>query len=151
MQEWEKQSIEKAKLSFETQAIENSKISLYPTFHKKEPVIQLFDNADNVCEAFGAMSRRVYLNILESKRGKKVLADAKKYNIPYDKENIDWLSLIAQIKEYKLLLKQAKDNYLIWDTKDYDPRALEQLIEDYISQERRWNRDQNSNYLSTRL
>lgn len=145
MQEWEKQSVEKAK------------VQLYPTFHEKAPEIQLFDNLENVHEAYKAfktftsISKNVYLEMLESERGKEILATAKKYNIDYNKDDIDWLHLIDQIENYEELLQQAKNNNLIWDLKNYDPIGLKQLIEDDIFQERKWSRDQNSDYLETRI
>ena len=139
MQEWEKQSVEKAK------------VKLYTTFHKKAPEIQLIDNLENVHQAFVAMSKRTYLRMLESERGEEILASAKKYHIVYNKDDIDWLHLINQIENYEELLQQAKNNNLIWDLKNYDPIRLKQLIEDDISQERDWSRDQNSDYLETRI
>jgi hypothetical protein len=139
MHEWEKQSVEKAK------------VKLYPTFYKKAPEIQLIDNLENVHKAFVAMSQGAYLRMLESERGTEILASAKKYHIAYNKDDIDWLHLIDQIENYEELLQQAKNNNLIWDSKNYDPIGLKQLIEDDISQEREWSRDQNSDYLETRI
>lgn len=139
MQKWEKQSVEKAK------------VKLYPTFHKKVPEIQLIDNLENVHRAFVAMSKRAYLKMLESERGTEILASAKKYHIVYNKDDIDWLHLIDQIENYEELLQQAKNNNLIWDLEIYDPIGLKQLIEDDVSQEREWSRDQNSDYLEARI
>jgi hypothetical protein len=144
MQEWEKQSIEKAKLSFETQGLEDSKVSPYPNFHKKAPVIQLFDNSECLQRAFGTMSENA------DRRCKEILADAKKYHIKYDKNNIDYIHLSEQIDEYKILLQRANEQGLCWDKTQYDPIALEQKIEEDIVQERHYTRDQNSDYLSTR-
>lgn len=151
MQEWEKQSIEKAKFCFEEQALENAKVSLYPTFHEKALEIQLIDNLENVHSAFVAMSKRAYLKMLESERGAEILASAKKYHIVYNKDDIDWLHLIDQIENYEELLQQANNNNLIWDLKNHDPIGLKQLIEDDILRERGWSRDQNSDYLETRI
>lgn len=139
MKEWEKQSVEKAK------------VQLYPTFHEKAPEIQLFDNLENVHKAFVSMSQRAYLKMLESERGAEILKSAKKYNIDYNKDDIDWLHLIDQIENYEELLQLAKNINLKWDTKNYDPIGLKQLIEDDLFQESKWAEEQNSDYLETRI
>lgn len=145
MKDWEKQSVEKAK------------VQLCPTFHEKAPEIQLFDNLENVHEAykafktFGSISKSVYLEMLESERGKEILATAKKYHIPYNKDDIDWLHLIDQIENYEELLQLAKNIGLKPDTENYDPIGLRQLIEDDLFQESKWADEQCSDYLETRI
>lgn len=139
MQELEKQSVEKAK------------VKLYPTLHQTAPIVHVINNAESIHEAFRRASHRVNDKMLGSKEGKQILASADKYNMSYDKDNINWLYLIHQIENYEALLQQAKAHNIKWDNKFYDPTGLKQEIEDYISQERGWAREQNSDYIQTRM
>ncbi len=139
MQELEKQSVERAK------------VKLYPTFREKTPVVQYLDNLERIREAFARSGQRAYIKMLVSDRGQEILADADKYMIPYDKDNIDWLRLIDQIENYEPLLKEAEEHDVKWDYKLYDPIGLKQQIEECISQERKWTRERDSDYSSSRI
>ncbi len=130
MQEWEKQSVEQAK------------VKLYPTLHKTAPIAQALDNLHAVREAISRASQRVR---------SKLLAQAEEYHISYDKENIDWTCLADQVSNYKNLLQQAKGLNIIWDYNFYDPMGLKQEIEEEVSEERTWGREQNSDYQQSRL
>lgn len=67
------------------------------------------DNVEAATEAILRMAARTDAKMAESKRGKKLIAKAGKYNIPYNPNDIDWLKLISQIEEYETLLTQAKE------------------------------------------
>ncbi len=135
MQEWEKQSVKQAK------------VKLYPTLHKTAPVVHAINNIESVREAFSRASQRAHTKMLGSKEGKKILASADKYNMSYDKDNINWFYLIHQIENYEALLQQARAHNIMWDYNFYDPIGLKQEIEEDISRERAASREQRSDYL----
>lgn len=139
MQDWEKQSVEQAK------------VKLYPTLHKTAPAIHIINNIESVREAFRRASQRVNDKMLTSKEGKKIVADADKYNISYDKDNINWLYLMKQIENYEALLHEARTYNIMWDYNFYDPIGLKQEIQEEISREKVWSRQQNSDYIQTRM
>lgn len=136
--------------NLEQESVSRAKVALMPIFNKA-PAVQAIDNLQQAGEAIRRMAERTYKKMATSPRGRRTLASANEYSIPYDPNDVDWLRLISQIEEYESLLKQARDYNVSFDTGYYDPIGLEQLIEDCVSQERRWSRDQNADYLSTRL
>ena len=81
---WESQNVAKAQ-------------ELIQSWYKPSPAvaIQIQRNFDSAREAMSRMAKRVYENMLGSERGEEVLAKAEEYNIPYDKNFINWLELIS--------------------------------------------------------
>lgn len=60
-------------------------------------------NDDEIKALFKRTGERAYDKMLNSERGRQILADADSYGISYNMKNrgIDWLDLIDQIKEYQ--------------------------------------------------
>jgi len=158
MTPWERESVNRAQ----------AKISEYPTFHKA-PIVQVIDNLETV--------RQVIENGT-SRMKQKLIDDAIKYGVSYEEENtnwlriygettrranlcakankykinyVDWDRLEAQVEEWEGLLRQAEQYNLKVDPSDYDPWALEDQIEEEISQSRKEARDLNLDYYSARL
>lgn len=75
---------------------------------------------------------------------------AIKYNIPFDAESVDYHQLSRKIDRYEFLLDEAKRWDIAWDTKVYDPLALEQELEEARS--RYWGETSamRSDYYSSR-
>lgn len=138
--------------NWESLSVQKAKVAIYPTLQDKSKLSQVLDNLDNLKESFQRIAERVNQQMLESERGKKLIATAEEYGIPYNKDDIDWLHLMDLVQEYEALLKQAKECNLDWDTGYYDPIELEQKIEEHLFHEsREERRDLYWYYLSTRL
>ncbi len=75
---------------------------------------------------------------------------ARKYNIPFDANSVDYHELSRKIDEYEFLLDEAKRWDISWDIKIYDPVALEQELEE--ARARYWGetRAVRSDYYSSR-
>ena len=55
---------------------------------------------------------------------------ANLYNIPYKTYGDNYYGLMLDIDKYEYLLEKAEDLGIYFDTSEYDPVALEQLIEE---------------------
>jgi hypothetical protein len=138
--------------NWESLSVEKAKIAVSPTYKKTNIVPQIIDNLESFKDAIQRMAKRSYQKMLDSEKGKKLIASADKYDIPYDKDNIDWLRLIDLVQKYEMLLEKATEHNLDWDTSYYDPMGLEQKIEDYhLYQSTEEKKDLYWYYLSTRL
>lgn len=131
--------------NWESKSVENAKLAI------------ALNNLESARKAMKLLDARLVLKenseihhqrILNSEKGKTLLAAAKKYDIPYNENDIDWLALGDLVKEYELLLKQAAEYNLDWDSKYYDPIGLEQLIEGYQRQLREERKELYQYYFS---
>lgn len=68
--------------------------------------------------------------MFDSERGQELLFKAEQYNMPVDRNNIDWLQLSDDIDQYEALLAEASELGIEWDDSEYDPIPLEQEIEE---------------------
>jgi hypothetical protein len=75
---------------------------------------------------------------------------ARKYNIPFDAETVDYHQLSRKIDQYEFLLDEAKRWDISWDIKIYDPVALEQELEEARSRYWGETRAMRSDYYSSR-
>jgi hypothetical protein len=80
-------------------------------------------------EVYKRMCARSHNKIMDSERGQNLLSKASKFNIPFDREDIDWLKLIGDVEEYEALLCEAEDMNINWDDSQYEPIFLLQEIE----------------------
>jgi hypothetical protein len=76
------------------------------------------------------LSQLVYDEMQNSKRGQKLLLKAEQYNMPIDRDNIDWHQLMDDINVYERLLKEASELGISWDTTYYDPVPLQDEIDE---------------------
>ena len=109
-----------------------SNISMIPSFSASDDQQLRSDFGmpiDQLVELFARRAKNSYEKMLISERGKEILAKVAEHNIPFDKQNINWLSLIDEIEEYEELIGQATRLGLDWDYYYYDPVGLEQAIE----------------------
>jgi hypothetical protein len=137
--------------NWESKSVEKAKIALCPTFFSPEITSQVMDNLASFKESIGRMAERANQRMLETDALKELIEVADKYNIPYDKNEVNWLDLVDVIQEYEFLLKQLEEYNLDWDMDYYDPIGLEQTIEDHEHQLREERKDLYRYYLSTRL
>lgn len=137
---WESQNVAKAQ-------------ELLKSWDKPSPTetIQIQRNFDSAKEAMARMAKRVYENMLGSERGQELLSKAEEYNIPYDKNYINWLELINLVEEYEVLLLRAEEYNIAWDLSEYDPLGLQQEIDYCIHSNRRETNDLYRDYLDSRI
>lgn len=113
--------------------------------------IQIQRNFDSAKEAMSRMAKRVYENMIGSERGEELLKLAEEYNIPYDKNYINWLELINLVEEYEALLLRAEEYNIAWDLSEYDPIGLQQEIDYCVHSSRRETNDLYRDYLDSRI
>ncbi len=101
-----------------------------------------FDSACKAQEALGGvrelpikgtferLAKSANDRMFDSERGQELLFKAEQYNMPIDRNNIDWLQLIDDIDQYESLLEEARELGIEWDESEYDPIPLEQEIEE---------------------
>lgn len=67
----------------------------------------------------------------------EVAERADKYQIPYDKDQINICKLSTLINEYEFLIHKAEKHNVNWKSYGYDPISLDQEIEHQEDLERR--------------
>ena len=98
-------------------------ITELPKFHEaKTESLELPESAK---ETFARIITRAKEAFIEEQ-----IERARLYNIPYENYGDNYYGLMVDIDNYEYLLEKAKDYCVDWDTSEYDPVALEQLIEE---------------------
>ena len=94
-----------------------------PKFHEaKSESVELSDSAKEIFARIGEKAREVFIE--------EQIKRAMFYNITYKSYGENYYRLMLDIDKYEYLLEKAKDYCVDWDTSEYDPVALEQLIEE---------------------
>jgi hypothetical protein len=96
-------------------------------------------------ETFARISLRAREAFIEEQ-----IERANLYNIPYENYGNDYYRLMQDIDQYEYLLEKAKDYCVDWDTSEYDPLALEQLIEEAEHNAYLYNQELRSYFSLTR-
>jgi hypothetical protein len=124
------QAREAVKLNNERQATElPENIKETPKFHEvKSESVELSDSAKETFARIGERAREAFIE--------EQLERAALYNIPYQAYEDDYYGLMQDIDRYEFLLEQAEELGIFWDANEYDPVALEQLIEEREEQAR---------------
>jgi hypothetical protein len=100
-----------------------------PKFHEaKSESIELSDSAKETFARIGARARKAFID--------EQIERAIAYNIPYERYSDDYYRLMQDIDQYEFLLEKAEELDINWDASEYDPIALEQLIEEREEQAR---------------
>ena len=151
---------EAIKISNERQAIKlPTNITETPKFHEaKSESLELSDSAKETLARVGERARAKSLDEqIEEARvhfkqtfTKQQTKRAKKYNIPFDAETVDYHQLSRKIDQYEFLLDEAKRWDISWDINVYDPVALEQELEEARSRYWGETRAMRSDYYSSR-
>ncbi|BBB57804.1 hypothetical protein MPCS_01815 (plasmid) [Candidatus Megaera polyxenophila] len=157
-------NLEQAKLAVkiynERQAVKlPTNITETPKFHEaKSESLELSDSAKETLAKVGERARAKSLDEqIEEARAhfkqtftKEQTRRARKYNIPFDANSVDYHQLSRKIDQYEFLLDEAKRWDISWDIKIYDPAALEQELEEARS--RYWGETSKlrSDYYSSR-
>ena len=98
-------------------------ITELPKFH--EAKTESLELPESTKETFARIVIRVREEFVEEQ-----IERANFYNIPYETYGDNYYQLMQDIDQYEYLLEKAKDYCVDWDTSEYDPVALEQLIEE---------------------
>lgn len=100
-----------------------------PKFHEaKSESIELSDSAKETFTRIGARAREAFIE--------DQIERATVYNIDYEGYGDDYYRLMQDIDCYEFLLEKAEELDINWDASEYDPIALEQLIEEREEQAR---------------
>lgn len=100
-----------------------------PKFHEaKCESVELSDSAKETFTRIGARAREAFIE--------DQIERAIVYNIDYEGYGNDYYRLMQDIDCYEFLLEKADELNINWDASDYDPMALEQLIEEREEQAR---------------
>ena len=94
-----------------------------PKFHEsKTESLELSDSAKETFARIGVRVREAFIE--------EQIERANLYNIPYKTYGDNYYQLMVDIDHYEYLLAKAKDYCVDWDISEYDPLALEELIEE---------------------
>ena len=127
-------------------------------FHEaKSESVQLSDSARETFTRIGerAVAKSLTEQIEEARESvkqtfaKQQTKRARKYNLPFDAETVDYHQLSRKIDQYEFLLDEAKRWDISWEIKIYDPVALEQELEEARSRYWGETRVMRSDYYSS--
>ena len=107
----------------------SANITETPKFHQaKSQSLELSDSVKETFARIGARAREAFVE--------EQIERANLYNIPYENYGDDYYRLMQDIDQYEFLLEKADKLNINWDNSEYDPIALEQLIEEREEQAR---------------
>ena len=121
-------NLEQARLAVkiynERQAVKlPANITETPKFHEaKDEPVELSASTRDIFTIIGERAKESFIE--------EQIERANFYNISYELYGDNYYQLMQDIDRYEYLLEKAKDYCVDWDTSEYDPVALEQLIEE---------------------
>lgn len=95
-------------------------------------------------------AKSVYERYLASEEGEMLLAKANEYEIPYNPDNIDIITLRDQVEEFEESIKIANQYGIDWKNFGYDLLAIEQEVADAQQAENDYMSYVRSQFLTTR-
>jgi len=112
------------KISNERQATKlPANITEIPKFHEaKTESLELSESAKETFSRIITIAKETFI--------KEQIERANFYKISYELYGDNYYQLMQDIDQYEYLLEKAKDYCVDWDTSEYDPVALEQVIEE---------------------
>ena len=114
-----------------------------PKFHEaKTESLELPESAKETFARIGVRVREAFIE--------EQIERASLYNIPYENYGDNYYQLMVDIDKYEYLLEKANDYCVDWDTSEYDPLALEQLIEEAEHNAYLYNQELRSYFSTTR-
>jgi hypothetical protein len=117
----------------------NSNISEIPTFHQVKEEEQYTDIGLPLSDIVATLSRKsksIYENFEISSRGQATLEKADKFGIEYDPNNIDFLTVLDQVRKFEKVIAQAEERGINWKHFGYHTittlglNSIEQIVED---------------------
>lgn len=103
-----------------------------------------------ILSIFARKAKTVYERALISEYGKELIIKADEYRIPYDTDNIDFLTLKEDVEEFEYVVEQANKYGIDWKSFGYDILGIEQEISEGLEIERGYADDVRSQFLGTR-
>ena len=95
-------------------------------------------------------AKSVYERYLASEEGEMLLAKATEYEIPYNPNDIDIITLHDKVEEFELAIELANQYGIDWQNFGYDLLAIEQEIADAQSAEHEYFNYARRQFLTTR-
>jgi hypothetical protein len=114
-------------------------ISEIPTFHQVKEEEQYTDIGlplSEVVATFARKAKSIYENFEISSRGQATLEKADKFGIEYDPNNIDFLTVLNQVREFEKVIARAEARGINWKHFGYHTittlglNSIEQIVED---------------------
>lgn len=108
--------------------VHNNNVSEVPIFHAS--TINLSEVTDETRSALANLSNLVSARELYRN---EILADADRMGVPYRlniQHSDEWADFVDEVYNYEELLSEANSHNIAWDLNDYDPRALNTLIDE---------------------
>ena len=128
----------------------NFRIKGLPNFNtpdsRNEYGLSLFE----IASMLARKTKRVYERHLAKERGEELLAKAKEYEIPYDLDTLDIITLRDKVEEFESAIELASQYGIDWKTFGYDLLAIEQEIADAQVAERDYLNYTRNQFLTTR-
>ena len=130
----------------------NPSIKELPTFHTPDSEKHK-DYGMPIAYVVAVLARktkRVYERHLAKERGEELLAKAKEYEIPYDLDNLDIITLRDKVEEFEGAIELANEYGIDWKNFGYDLLAIEQEVADLQAVENDYMSYARSQFLTTR-
>jgi hypothetical protein len=132
----------------------NPNIKELPSFNT--PDNSKRDNEDyglplsTIASTLARKAKSVYERYLASEEGETLLSKAAEYEIPYNANNIDIITLRDKVEEFESAIKIANQYGIDWKNFGYDLLAIEQEIADAQVAERDYLNYARNQFLTTR-
>lgn len=121
---------------------QTNNITETPSFHEaKAESVELSASAKESFARIGERAREAFID--------DQIERAMAYNIPYESYGDDYYRLMQDIDQYEFLLEKADELNINWDDSEYDPIALEQLIEEREEEARNERNQLHCDYYSS--
>ena len=128
---------------------------------KELPSFNTLDNSKRDNEDYGLplstiaatlarKAKSVYECYLASEDGEMLLAKAAEYEIPYDVNNIDIITLRDKVEEFEGAIELANEYGINWQEFGYDILGIEQEVADVQAAESDYLQGANNYFLTTR-
>lgn len=135
----------------ETESVERAKAVLNSIYGQKSTVNNITKESDAIKECFSRIAKLVYSDKLNSSDRQELLSKAEEYNIPYDKENVDWLKLSNDIENYEEIITRAAMYGIDWKNFGYDIMAIQDEINNIEIAESNYIKEARKDYYLSRL
>lgn len=132
----------------------NPNIKELPSFNT--PDNSKRDNEDyglplsTIASTLARKAKSLYESYLASEEGETLLEKAAEYEIPYDANNIDIITLRDKVEEFESAIELASQYGIDWKNFGYDLLAIEQEIADAQVAERDYLNFARNQFLTTR-
>ena len=128
----------------------NFRIKELPNFNTPDSRNEYGLSFSEIASRLARKTKRVYERHLAKERGEELLAKAKEYEIPYDLDDLDIITLRDKVEEFEGAIELANEYGIDWKNFGYDLLAIEQEIADLQAVENDYMSYARSQFLTTR-